>query len=476
MSDTIAGTSDKRGEIEVRSIDYVPESERHGRIRDQFTLWFGATMTVLGVLLGAIAVSIVGNFFWSVLAFAIGTCLGLCLVGFHAVQGPRLGVPQMIQSRAQFGFYGALFVLACSIVLDFGYLAAQLVVQAQSLNVLVSGVSVPVWIVIVAIPVAILAVYGYDWVHRWQRWMTLVLGITFIIILIQTLSYGPLPPSARGFHAPTFALFMAVVALAATNMLSWAPYVSDYSRYLPKTVSPAKTFWAVMLGNAIPTIFLAALGAYIGSLLPAIAGANVPLAIRHIAGAWALPIMAISLIGSDVLNVYTGMLAVATMVSSVRDVRDKISTRLIGVTLLLLAGVIAALLGYNSFVSKITEFLGVLLFVFIPWSAINLADYYLVRHGEYDVPSFFTPKGKYGPFLWRGLIPYFLAVGAEVPFVDQQFYTGPLVKSLNGVDISWIVGGVLAFVLYMIAVRIPARPAWSKVSEPAVLDQAGIVE
>ena len=145
-------------DIEVRSIDYVPEDERHGRVRDQFTLWFSATLTILGILLGAIAVEIVGNFFWGVLAWAIGTVLGLLLVGFHAVQGPRLGVPQMIQSRAQFGFYGALFVLAASVVLDFGYLAAQLVVQAQSLNVMVSSVSIPVWIIIVAIPGAARAV------------------------------------------------------------------------------------------------------------------------------------------------------------------------------------------------------------------------------------------------------------------------------------------------------------------------------
>jgi nucleobase:cation symporter-1, NCS1 family len=465
------------GLIEVRSIDYVPDAERHGKVRDQFTLWFGACMTVLGVVLGAIAVSIVGSFLWAVVAFAIGTVLGLLLVGFHAMQGPRLGVPQMIQSRAQFGFYGALLVLACSIVLDFGYLAAQLVVQGEALNVLVPRVSVPVWILVVSVPVAIIALYGYDWVHRWQRWMSLVLGITFIVILIQTLAHGSLPHSARGLHFPSFALFMAVVALSATNMLSWAPYVSDYSRYLPKSVSPTKAFWAVMLGNAIPTIFLAAVGAYLGSLLPKIAAANTPLAIKDVAGAWVLPIMAISLIGSDVLNVYTGMLAIASIASCVRDVRNRLSTRIVGAALILAAGIVAAILGYNSFVAGITEFLAVLLFVFIPWTAINLTDFYIVRRGDYDVPSFFTARGRYGGWTWRGLIPYLIAIAAEVPFVDQQFYTGPLVRSLGGVDISWIVGGVVAFVLYMIAVRIPGKPATErpKPDEPAEPRLSGAV-
>jgi nucleobase:cation symporter-1, NCS1 family len=95
--------------------------------------------------------------------------------------------------------------------------------------------------------------------------------------------------------------------------------------------------------------------------------------------------------------------------------------------------------------------------VFIPWSAINLTDYYLVKHGNYDVASFFTPKGRYGGFLWRGLIAYLLAVAVQIPFIDQAFYTGPLVSVIGGIDISWVVGGVAGFVFYLIALRVPAR-------------------
>ena len=57
--------------------------------------------------------------------------------------------------------------------------------------------------------------------------------------------------------------------------------------------------------------------------------------------------------------------------------------------------------------------------------------------------------------MWRGIAAYVLAVGCEIPFISQQFYTGPLVSSLGGVDISWFVGAIVAFVLYMIALRIP---------------------
>ena len=48
---------------------------------------------------------------------------------------------------------------------------------------------------------------------------------------------------------------------------------------------------------------------------------------------------------------------------------------------------------------------------------------------------------------------------AEVPFIDQTFYTGPLVRVLGGTDISWIVGAVAAVVFYLIALQVPARGA-----------------
>ena len=142
-----------------------------------------------------------------------------------------------------------------------------------------------------------------------------------------------------------------------------------------------------------------------------------------------------------------------------KDVRGSTAMRVIGSLVLIAAGTIAALLGYKAFVTNLSNFLAVLLFMFIPWTAINLTDYYLVKHADYDVPSFFTPSGRYGGFLWRGLIPYALAVAIEVPFIAQTFYTGPLVGPLGGIDISWVVGGIAGFVFYMIAVRIPSRGA-----------------
>jgi NCS1 family nucleobase:cation symporter-1 len=448
--------NEQLAQIEVRSIDRIPADERHGRVRDQFTFWFSNNANIFVVVLGGVLVFMGLDFLWACAAIVLGVVIGLVFVGFHAVQGPRLGVPQMIQSRAQFGFYGAGFVFAASIVLNLGFLAAQLVIQAQAMTLLVDGISIPAWIVILSVPVVVLAIYGYDWIHRFQRWMSLILAVTFVVVFFQAIFHDR-PAGSIAFHtqAPSFALFMEATGVFVITLVSWAPYVSDYSRYLPENVSSAKTFWAVVLGCGLPEIFCGVLGAYITGLIPQ--QSSTVAAVRDVAGTWVLPVMAASLIGSNVTSAYTGMLALASIASCFTSIRRSVWMRVIGSVLLVAAGTVCAVLGYRHFVGNLSNFLTVLLYVFVPWSAINLTDYYFVKHGHYDIASFFTAKGRYGGFVWPGLVAYIVAVAAEVPFIDQEFYTGPLVKPLGGVDISWVVGAGVSVLVYLIALRLPTR-------------------
>ena len=112
-----------------------------------------------------------------------------------------------------------------------------------------------------------------------------------------------------------------------------------------------------------------------------------------------------------------------------------------------------ALLGYRSFVANLSSFLDVLLVLFIPWSAVNLADYFIVRRARYDVGAFFVPGSTYGNLAWRGLLAYALGLAAEWPFVSQPDYTGPLVKTLGGADISWLAGWFVSAAVYLLVMR-----------------------
>ena len=107
--------------IEARSIDYIPESERHGTLSSQFTLWFGANLQITAIVTGALAVVLGGDVFWSLIGLFIGQLLGGAVMALHAVQGPKLGLPQMISSRVQFGVYGAVIpiLLVCMMYVGF---------------------------------------------------------------------------------------------------------------------------------------------------------------------------------------------------------------------------------------------------------------------------------------------------------------------------------------------------------------------
>jgi len=90
--------------LERRSVDPVPDSERHGSVRSLFTVWFAANMQVTTVVTGALGVIVGLPLPWAILALVIGNLVGAVFMALHSAQGPKLGIPQMIQSRAQFGF------------------------------------------------------------------------------------------------------------------------------------------------------------------------------------------------------------------------------------------------------------------------------------------------------------------------------------------------------------------------------------
>lgn len=92
--------------------------------------------------------------------------------------------------------------------------------------------------------------------------------------------------------------------------------------------------------------------------------------------------------------------------------------------------------------------------VLIPWTAVNLVDYYLLRHGDYDIDSLFESDGGiYGKLNVPAVGCYVLGILVQLPFLSNTLYTGPIAKAMNGVDISWIVG---------LAVICPVYYFWAK--------------
>ena len=452
MAVSAARTAHLPRHVENRHIDHIPARERHGKPWHQFAFWFGGNINVFNVVLGAVLVSI-GLTFWQALAaIAVGTLIGALLISLHATQGPRLGVPQSIQSRGQFGFYGSAFMFPAVLLVNVGFIAASLVIGAQAMTGVTSALTIPQWIVILAVPSVAIGIFGYRWIHRVMQVTAVVVGVTLLVIFAQGLRYGALPAHEITWSRPVPGLFLAGVALLVIDLLSYGPMVSDYTRYLPAATSGRRLFWAIYAGSVLATFLSCAVGAYLAALLPALGPAG---AIGKVSGSWALVIMAFSLINSNTVSAYTGAFQILAFGGMWRRLKAESATaRLVPFGFVTAVGVVTAYLGYQSFVTNVTNFLDVLLVILIPWSAINLADYFLVRRGRYDVASFFTADGAYGRFAWRGLLAYAAGLAAEWPFVSQQYYTGPLVGTLGGADISWLAGWFAAAIAYLLVVAL----------------------
>jgi purine-cytosine permease-like protein len=315
-----------------------------------------------------------------------------------------------------------------------------------------TALSIPAWILILAVPSVVIGIFGYRWIHHVMQATAVVVGISLVIMLVQGLRYGALPAREMTWARPPAGLFLAGVALLVIDMLSFGPFVSDYTRYLPVRTNGRRLFWAIYAGNVLATFFSCAIGAYLAALLPALDPVT---AVGKISGTWALVVMAASLVNANTFNAYTGSFQVLAFGSMWRRFRaESVTVRLIPFAFVMAAGVATAFLGYRSFVTNLTNFLDVLLVLFIPWSAVNLADYFLVRRGSYDVASFFTADGAYGRYAWRGLLAYAIGLVAEWPFVAQPDYTGPLVRALGGADISWLVGWFASAIAYLLLVAL----------------------
>ena len=123
------------------------------------------------------------------------------------------------------------------------------------------------------------------------------------------------------------------------------------------------------------------------------------------------------------------------------------------------AGTAIAVVGRTNFVPNYTNFILFLAYFLIPWTAVNLVDFYFVRREQYDIDAIFDPDGIYGKVSWQAMTAYLLGVAVEIPFMSTTFYTGPMVAHLGGADIAWIVGLIVTSVTYFILGRsLPAPP------------------
>ena len=441
------------GGLERRTIDVVPDSERHGRPLNQFTLWFGANMQITAIVDGALAVVFGADPLWAAIGLIIGNVLGGIVMALHSAQGPKMGIPQMISSRAQFGVYGAIVPLVLVVLMYLGFAATGTVLAGQAINQLTSVSAPAVGIIVFGILTAIVAILGYRWIHVLGRVATVAGIIGFVLLGAKLFAGYDIAALFTGntFDAPTFLL---AVSLGAGWQLTFGPYVADYSRYLPRSTPASTTFWSTFAGSVLGSCWAMLLGVVVAALPGSGFLANQVGYLGELAGggALALLIYLVIIIGKltvNTLNAYGGFMSMLTTASAfTRSSRISQLARSLYIVGFIAVSVLIALAASADFLNNFKNFILVLLMVFIPWSSINLVDYYLVSKERVDIPALYDPNGRYGRWNLVSLTCYAIGVVVQIPFMAQKLYTGPITQMLGGADISWIVGLVVTAVIF----------------------------
>ncbi|HEX6451716.1 MAG TPA: cytosine permease [Trebonia sp.] len=457
--------------LEVRSIDYVPLSERHGKVWHLGPLWFMSNAQIATLAVGLISITEGASVFWSVLAIVVGTLVGTLFMAFHSAQGPQLGLPQMIQSRPQFGYIGALLVWLFAYIQYAGFNVFNTILAGDAMSRTAHG-SVKLWVVIATVVALAVALVGYDLIHKAEQWLTCLMIVIFGIFTITlfTLHY-----KAGTFDVGTFRAspFFGQFGVVAGYQISWAIYVSDYSRYMRPDVPVRTTFLWTYFGSAIGGAWMMITGtilaAWAGSSFDGTGIAELDQIGDHVFtgfGAIVLILAALGLVSVTALNMYGGSLTLISAIDSLKKVRPTLGVRAATLALTAALSLIGALAASANFLSNFNNFLLLILYLFIPWTAVNLVDYYIVRRGHYAIAEIFNPAGIYGRWGWRGIVAYLVGFAAMVPFFDVgTLYEGPAAKALGNADISFFVGLPIAAVLYYILTRSIDVAAETRIAE-----------
>src|SRR5690242_8566148 len=340
--------------LEIRSIDYVPLDERHGKLWHLGPLWFMSNAQIATLAVGLISITEGGNLIWSLIAIAAGTILGTFFMAFHSAQGPQLGLPQMIQSRPQFGYVGALLVWLFAYVQYAGFNIFNTILGGEAMSRTAHG-SVKLWVVILTAVALVIALVGYDLIHRAERWLTVFMIVIFGIFTI-TLFFVHYPPGTFAVGAFKASPFLGQFGVVAGYQISWAIYVSDYSRYMPPDVTVRKTFywtyWGSAIGGAWIMIVGATLAAWAGKSFDGTGIAELDQVGDHVFagfGAIVLILAAAGLVSVTALNMYGGSLTLISAVDSFKRVRPTLSLRIITVAFTAALSLIGALAATENF-------------------------------------------------------------------------------------------------------------------------------
>lgn len=440
--------------VERHGIDHVDPGQRYGTARNQFTIRFAPVIYLAGIFVGSTGGAIGLGLTGSIAAIVIANLLGSIGTGLCAAMGPRLGMPQVPMGRAAFGYVGNHLPAALSVLVYVGYYTIGTILGGKSLADLF-GVSANLMIVLVAALSIVIGIYGYHLLHVFGQWITRISIVVLALVSVYMVAHGAgegATSTLSGGDYWTAWLLQFTVVFGYT--VSWAPYASDYSRYLPEQTSARSVFGWATGGLFTSTTWMMVLGA---GLISVDVGGDVIEAFGIVLPEWlrwvVLLTLGLSAIPHNSVNLYSGAMATLTCDVRVKQVTTVVVAGVLG-------GVLAIAFGGEDFQADFGLFLHIVSYYIMPWLAVLLVNYFWVHRNGTAYPSyreFYDNGGVFGGVSWPGVGAMVVGTAVSIPFMGNDLFTGPVADQLGGADVSYFVSGIVAAALYAALVRPTAR-------------------
>src|SRR6266581_8535267 len=224
----------------------------------------------LGIILGLGLVE-------TILIVVIGNLLGCAIFAALTVMGHKTGVNQMVLSRSPFGRRGGYLSSWMQFLMTMGWIGVNTYFPVLlAIGILGHfGIHGTFWIKFLVITGIMIVqvgigVYGFYLIRTFEKYT--VPFTLAIMALMSVLAWSR--PGVVNWHLATKLTGAAhfssitglITAIGVGWGISWVTWASDYSRFVPKTVSSTAVFWYSYVGMFVPTVWLAILGATVASV------------------------------------------------------------------------------------------------------------------------------------------------------------------------------------------------------------------
>ncbi|MEI8408608.1 MULTISPECIES: purine-cytosine permease family protein [unclassified Kribbella] len=448
----VRGPESRALAVESNGLNVIADEERKGRPSQLFWPWFGANVSVLGLSYGAFALGFGISFWQALIGGLVGIVFSFLLCGLISLAGKRGSAPTMVLSRAAFGVRGNKLPSLVSWLLTVGWETVLTILATLATATVFErlgwgggGLTKVIALVVVGVLIVACGVLGFDLIMRAQTIITIVTGvltIVYVILVADRINWSTVSGLPSGSSQQ---MIGALVFLMTGFGLGWVNLAADYSRYLPRQSSGAGVVGWTTFGASVAPVILFGFGLLLAGsstdLSTAIAADPIG-ALAEALPTWFLVpfviVAVLGLVGGAVLDIYSSGLA---LLSIGLPVPRYVAAFIDG--LVMIAGTIYVVFYGDEFLG---EFQGFLITLGVPvaaWCGIMLADL-VSRRRDYAEADLYDPRGRYGDVRWLPVLTMIVATGIGWGLVTNTLaswltWQGYLLEpfGLGGKDGAW---------------------------------------